>query len=584
MKLRVEVNGNNLSLFEDMQLQLDMESPVYFGDRQGDAIPNIKAYSFLIPNSSANRIALDRPELLDNPNDLIKVDDCRIYFESNLILVGIGKVTNAPKSAAYTFQFLGGLAGNLSTFKDQFITELDYDGDRSLGADEAAVLAHAKLTAQDFSSYDYTFPMIKIAETAGSEYEYINHYYNDAYFKMETIATVDTYSTLVPCPKLHYVLDHIFSSVGYTLAGVFDDHPHKDELLSLIIFNIQSLDFTTTENPDVTNFTLATELNIKNHLPQVTVDSFIKAVCFTFCWTPFISPQLKIISIKDNKRLLDQKTSIDWSKKVNPEYNKERKNTEIISVLCYNHSSDDDLELPSSLDGVGEVFFVDTLADLPTDLTTNEVGRVYYVNSLNHYYDFIGIRPPDIELFNLRAQVFRCNEDNPVQSIELNTDTLYMINKSVNDLILGQVPFNPGSILLPQFYTKLISRLYEDVKALKDLPLLFYRGLVEDANTDEYPMANNSNYDLDENDTYDLSLLINGEKGIYKTWWEAWLTAVKNMSPVTYNTRVTSNDLEQLDFSKKIRIDKHEYFIRRIRITLTPNEIKPATIDYMKLS
>ena len=585
MRLSIRVEDKYLDLFENTSIQIDAQSPVYFGDRASDAIPGIKTYSFSIPSTAANRIALDRPELLDNPNDFISISDCRIFFDSNLILFGTARVKVAPKMGPYTVQFIGGLAGNLTSLKEQFLTELSFDGNRTLGSDQATALTNAKTVAQNPDTNDYNFPMVKIAASAEDKYEYVNHYHNDAFFKSTTIDTVDTYSTLVPMAKLSYVLEHIFDSVGYKLSGVFSDHEYKDELNRLLIFNNQSLDTTssTLENPTVDAYSLKLIFNLKEHLPRITINNFIKAVCFTFNWTPFIRPQQNSIFLADNNRLLNQKARKDWTNKVDPRYTKEEKIQNIITTFCYEHSSDDDSDLPSSLDGVGELFEVNTLSDLP-QLTVNEAGRLYYILSLNKYYDFLGIRPVDQEVYKLRAQIFRCNVDDQVDVIAFNTNTLFMINKAASALITNQSPESESTAMLPLFYSDIVSLLYGSIDRITDIPLIFYRGIVQDANGDNYPMANNTNYNLAESDAYNLSLLINGPKGIYQTWWKDWMEAIQKMVPVTFTTRLTANDLEQLDFSKKVRIDKHSYFIKRVRVTLTTREIRPAIVEYMKIN
>ena len=126
---------------------------------------------------------------------------------------------------------------------------------------------------------------------------------------------------------------------------------------------------------------------------------------------------------------------------------------------------------------------------------------------------------------------------------------------------------------------------------MKDIVLLFYRGIqtLSSINADnpdsiDYPLASPLNYDYFGNRIGNYSLIWTGQDGIFNTWWKDWHEAIQRMRGVSYSTRLKAVDIANLDLSKKKRIDKYLYFIKRIRLTITINEIKPAIVDYMQIN
>ncbi|MCH2046312.1 MAG: hypothetical protein MK212_19515, partial [Saprospiraceae bacterium] len=149
------------------------------------------------------------------------------------------------------------------------------------------------------------------------------------------------------------------------------------------------------------------------------------------------------------------------------------------------------------------------------------------------------------------------------------------------------LPFLP--FFYPCYWKQLISPM-SDGKIMKDIALLFYRGQrniptinADNQETNSYPLATPLNYDWYGNKIGNYALVWTGTYGLYETWWKEWHEAMQRMRPVTYQTRLKAKDISNIDLSKKVRIDKHLYFIKRIRITLTTDEIKDAIIEYMQV-
>lgn len=159
-RLKISKAGNALDLDENTSIQLDMRSPLYFGDRPNDILPNVKAYRFTIPSTPHNRILLNRPELLDNYDDFLAEDGWLIQYDGKLIERGRLEVEEAENEGGdYEATFIGGIAGKLYDLKETDISEYDYlKADIGNGKDDQSVLDHAAFVTENPDSFDYLFP------------------------------------------------------------------------------------------------------------------------------------------------------------------------------------------------------------------------------------------------------------------------------------------------------------------------------------------------------------------------------------------------------------------------------------------
>lgn len=605
MKLRIGKNGKYLNLFPDTSLQLDIISPVYFGDRSPGFLPNVKAYSFTIPNDAHNRALLDRPELLDNPKDLLVEEGWQVSYNGYIILSGRLEIEDTTRSGSYKVTVIGGIGGNLYDLKEIYLNQLDL-GQPNLGEDDNTVLDTITGITQAPDDSDFLFPTVRVAQDAGLEtpefeegdpepdpaptrYKYANRYRGGAHIREEVQYDNPVYSTFIPMLRLRRVIENALSQVSYQMAGVFTSHEHAEELSHLILFNTRTLDQDESLTPptEYEDISLKTDVDLNLHVPEVKCNDLIREVCNTFCWAPFVDPLSQVVTLTPMKDILRNQSFRDWTAKVFPEYVKSRKLRDIPVSFQYEHTSDDEYAELVDTDQhrfVTKVYA--TYAEADADLTNDDRGAIVYIEAYNEYYEFRGLitRPSGTVplLVGLGKNLGYINDQQEPVFIP-DTDSLLMWTESNAEAGWSGYSF-PGVECLPVFYGSLITPWYEDGEQIDKIVLLFYRGLQLDGDDELYPLASSGSYNYASEQVGNISLHWNGETGIYNVWWKDWHEAILRMRPVTFPTRMDESDLANLDFSKKIRIDKHLYFLKRVQITINANSINTASVEYMQIN
>ena len=562
-------NGKNqhLDLYPKLQFQIEIKSPIYFGSRSSsDQIPNVKTYQLRIPDSAHNRLILDRPDSLDNPEDLHESTDWYIYFERKLIFQGTAKVTKARKHSGYDFQFIGGLAGSLSKLKSKKLNEYTYGGERTF---TGGIVQHASATAAFPQNYDYLFPPVYLGANHDTGFDYINNWDNSSYKGIDSGALI---STFIPCLKVKYILTHLLSESELTLDGIFNVGDHATELSNLILFNTVAHDIVDTDppsyGPDI--------INLSKHVPEIKASIFINNICMLFCASPFLDLKNNKLHIKANKDLLNQ-AATDWTNKTLRYYSILRR-LDIPDGFEYLELSAKATEAWNKLPDAVDFKTVATVSHLETNILKFDTEKDYnYVTSQNTYYKKQkNATETAIEWvpFHQILDPYNENAENPLL---LNIGTLQMNPRDTNETTTWfNSPLWFESIKHPKFTGSKLNKLC----------LLFSRGLQSPLSGNDRPLFSNNVFD--DSDTQisgaNLSLLWNGTNGLYETWWKDWLSKIESSKPVEFSLLLNATDLEQLDLSNKYRIGQHDHFIKKLQITITANEIKPVIAEMIALS
>lgn len=598
MRLKIGINGQFLDLRRGTQLQLDMQSPIYFGDRDPDLLPGIKAYTIAVPNTAHNRLLLNRPDRLDNPAEFLYESGWIVYYDDYLLLEGRLAVEDGVKDSDIAVTFVGGLAGNVDDMKERKLYDLDLGGSVEVGTTDAEVLAHAAVVAANPDNYDYVFPTVKIhkdgernEDDEPTRYQFLNLYNTAAYVKTDTVELKTVYSTMAPMIRLRYLLEQALADVGYTLAGIFDTHELSDELNELILFNTTSLDtFTGSISPDGYTFadmSLKGKIDLRFHVPTKTSADVLRTVCNLLCIAPILDTAGRRMILTWVGGLLTTAIRRNWTEKVDPIFRREKPIEDIPLEFKYEHASEDDyaVQWGKQLNGLTIERTHDKLVDADNAITLDDDDTIIFIKSLNECFEARGVtRGPspivDMRAFSKGKDLGIINE-NQLPSYSPTADTLHMITKSEKRGV-PRVDF-VGEQYLPAYFADIVTPM-QTGKQIKDIILLLYRGMQTGFGGNQYPLAASGPYDFNENIIGNMSLLWNGEKGLYDTWWAAWMTALRAMRPVVYATRLTAKDLSNLDWREKVRIDQHAYFVKRVQVTLTTDNIFPASVEYMQIN
>ncbi|MCH2046330.1 MAG: hypothetical protein MK212_19605, partial [Saprospiraceae bacterium] len=500
--------------------------------------------------------------------------------------------------------------------KNTYLQQLDL-GLIDLGNTDEDVITHANEVAQHPDAYNYVFPTVKVAaqtdfepipnqdsditdeevEERPTNYEYINRYLNSSYVRHILPLVINRWSTLTPMIRLKYVLQKALEVVGYSLKGVFDNDQHADELNQLILFNNNTLDQLASQTEeDITfeNLSFKKSIRLSEYLPEFKVNELIRNVCNTFAWTPFVNTNKKEVVFSPLRDLLQAQHDEDWTDRVEPIFTRSKKLENIPMRFTFSGVSEDFSSIRKasiSIDEVDFIFnsyqeFVDTITD------PDDNGKRIYISSLNEFFEII-LQSQNGVIIRRRIRTLGKDfgiinyYDEPEYIPKLSTLLMMTSTYFANGNSFWQ-PFNP--FFYPCYFSGLMSPMSNGDR-MKDIVLLFYRGIqtLSSINADnpdsiDYPLASPLNYDYFGNRIGNYSLIWTGQDGIFNTWWKDWHEAIQRMRGVSYSTRLKAVDIANLDLSKKKRIDKYLYFIKRIRLTITINEIKPAIVDYMQIN
>jgi len=119
----------------------------------------------------------------------------------------------------------------------------------------------------------------------------------------------------------------------------------------------------------------------------------------------------------------------------------------------------------------------------------------------------------------------------------------------------------------------------------KSLRLLFYRGIKEDTTGYKFPLASsdvwcyeNGQKIKDPNADYSLSLW--GEYGRFEKWFKKWMHWKKaNNRSYVVNKMMHPNELNQLNFANKYRINNKNYLIKSAKVTIKMRQISPVELE-----
>jgi hypothetical protein len=590
MRLQIGKNGNYLHLRRGTAMQFDIQSPVWYGDRAPESLPGIKSYSFTVPNTSHNRQLLRRPDLLDNPAAFLAEDGWYIYYDGRLLFEGRIEVEDTKVDEDFRITFIGGLAGNLSILKETYLNEMLADDVRTF----PSILDHALDVLNAPNDYDYRFPTIRTWENPDYDedgtpqrYEYLNYYDSNSYVRSFTEETGNVYCSLSPQLRVNFVMKKCFELAGYSMKGVFESYKDALELRRLILFNQYTLDETDVvgSNPPFEDVSLSNTIRLANHVPQnLLASSFVKKICAAFGWAIFRNTQERTVTIKPWKELLAA-PFIDWTSKAEPAPLRKKTIENIPTKYQYNHTGDDAYadDWPLRLNNREVDFYFSNYAEAQATLGPGDEGKLCYIESVNTYMEFKVIIAGDPGL-SIRGKSLGVINDFDTQVYDVDVDTLHTVTPfEINGDHIGR-PL--GKEKMPAFYGDVVSPWADGDNFDEEVILLYDRGKQQYPDlSGYYAAASNNNYvAIDIIPVGNLSLIWEGTYGMYNTWHKAWNEAIQRMRPITYATRLTAADIAQLDFSKKVRIDKFLYFLKRVQLTLTTDEIKTATVEYMQIN
>jgi hypothetical protein len=601
--IAIKINNEYLDLPETFAVSMQQQSPLF----KETATATGYSYPIEIPLTPKNRQILGYLDQLDIAKDF-DTYPCTISFGGAELILGTLNINSIDqkKASAYIIEY------NFDSKRlDTNIRDIPLGGVRSIVPTMyAEMYEHANaLVHSDADSSDYVFfpthnnrffegheVMNNTLHTAPHTYSHVinlwdfqKQSYFDAvrYLQMGFDYAFDVYidvdetvkqSTYVPYPYVVAILRYIARYLGeYKLVG---DWVNDAYIKKLCIYNTHSLDNVSSFTTMLGTFPQIksdADIDLKNHLPDVSIKTFISEIANLFNLAVTIDNKNKQLKITSKNNILNSAEIYTYQHEPIITITPPEKN--IVSVSLEMAIDEQDTYQDSK-----KLLVIDAkvLPDANAFSVGDTVGAIRfspasYVGKVNGSY-----RPsivPNAPKFLLDTGLMeRRAEIGTLETLKnINIDYAYYDNSSASTpatYLSGIIP------IAQQIGNSSIYGVQEDYL----FRLMFYAGMNPDPNGyGVYPIGTNDIYDDNGNVIGDYSLKWRGgPHALYEAWWQKWLT-VYTGKKITVPLILSIAEILALDLTKKIRIANKLYLIADISYTLSNNGISNVKANCIQI-
>jgi hypothetical protein len=440
-----------------------------------------------------------------------------------------------------------------------------------------------------YPTYNYTFFPVKnpdfYSDKNATYNGYIN-YYSGGKFVGNSLDGAGFFAyNICPFLYLQFVLKAAFNASGLNIAGnILSDADFK----KIVIYNNYALDnmlYTQTGTLQGNNW--MTKIKYKNHVPDISVGEFLKAVRSTFFLAYMISNENAEVNVKTLEEIITSSDYEDWTNIASPDTDEETSETDGYILQPQLDDSDDAAdEVMPDVSSFTIKEPVNTVADLPT--TGNENNDLRLVKNLNHYYKVSQYLDTTASPNTLNWRWDYYSENLNKFTIGNGKEKLEFLSGVVNTKKITSASAPDKNWIIPYAKQTGSSPEYGLGQNPYTLRFLLYQGLQPGKETDNspitYPLGTPYERDYDENVIGDLRLSIEGDNGIYNKFAKKWLSFLSTARPIKFNLPgLDETRIRSLDFSIKKRIDGVDYLLADIDITYAGTGIKTPVGYFYKV-
>lgn len=545
--------GEFLDTEANLNLQFELNNQV-FSSSDPTVIPGSFTFPASIPLSGKNKRLLGDPQLVTNARKRTAIEGVWVYLDGIPFFYGTLTIGDCDEKTAK----ISIVSNPVSQLKNIPLNTLDLGGDRVIG-DAAAMLAHAKDTAQNPEDHDYVFcPIVNryfLDEPTGDERCFMQNHFNEA---AEVFQVADAYPIFMPFIKVDYLLERIFSGIDYSFSNQFQT---ITELRRLCLYNNRSM-WTAAGMP--------TTLNLQNHVSKTGATEFIKKLAAVFNLGLFTNPFTKTIRLIPVRDIYRRAAKFDWTAYA---YRDMTVGSEGNAPKSFDFEADGSDQMfaanaaqirPADADVIARVTNIDELEANPDYVTTS---GIYYIVSREgyYYYDFAAGSAFRYRLIYTELGPAPTRDSSDVFTMALSPLFDWFPRGDIFQAPASSAPGGPMPSCRIAGAVQYVSGS-EVIKQEAEIPdrLLMYRGWQQNAAiTHHYPQACTTPYQALGilNDEY--SLRLQGDYGIYKQWWS---TSLRDGKPVTLKFALPVGALIEFSFEDKIRVQNMDYFAKTLRI------------------
>lgn len=367
----------------------------------------------------------------------------------------------------------------------------------------------------------------------------------------------------IPFPYVHHLFKKMVADSNYALTGSFFNDA---EIRTLILSSMFCQD-----KPDPSDTYMGDELDLRNHVADLTPGTFIQALKSLFCIGIFFKDAENQCYVVPFKELYASPDYDDWTDKAS------------------------DLKKIQELDKGFEFAHTFSVSDALNGAYNKEYSLYRFKGTVNTIADL-----PTVG--NVRKDVMLVLQNNTFYTVDVNDVTLWVeYSEFLNNLQYSDKSINikpqlgPMGITASQYIASdpprtwnalfpncsaIGTSIYWDLFTPYTPQLLFFRGLRKDADDDDYPMASYDVYDYAFNKIANYSLKWDGADGLVAKWWTEYINFWQNTRLVTRRIALGEKELRDPKPWLKKRIDRVNAFYKQIRFTLTELGFQNVEVDY----
>jgi hypothetical protein len=601
--LELTSNGTPIVLTPGTSVQLEYNSPLF----DEEVLQGNFSYGLSVP-AAPNGEVYGYPELPENAASAPRELPATLSDDGHVLLEGIQQL-RAASPTRYAVNVIGGLNAVVGQLHQRKIHSFCYGGPRTLPLfvplepqypAMPGIVAHANDVVRNPKDYDYVFAPLANPSFLDPEKPNPNTFVNPwahepepifgqpeegtfAYFF--TVGQVPGSSSpppeqppMCPFPWLRYVLSSIFSEAGFRIE---QEAFMPGELADLVIAGNACIN-----SADMLGFPAAFQL--ADVLPDLTVAELLYKLRNDFGLVVVMSDEQTVRTIY-HKDLPGNPDYIDLTHLASAARETEYGEPKGVTLTYTVDPADQAFEgLLNDLTMYEQGEPVALLSDLPTQVAVvydaqgvpslpaqqirlveekqaYYLGRYYYAHGQATSYVSWAFYSLDHASYLVAGGGEEFAQGLTTTRMDVRTFTYATGNTGLYPCM-----DQPGYIL---------GRKVPRSTALR---LLFWRGMQPMQGTDRfYPMLSTGNTNLLGETVGECTLRLGGEDGTVSKWLSAWLRVKLTPSLMKDSWALSSFELSQLNYIRKVRIDGVDYLVRKVSATVPMR--KRATVQLVKL-
>lgn len=567
----IRVNNESLDLPEGLIITLERINPFLQFSKD---INGSYTFPFTVKNTDTNARLLNyagvyQKKINGEGVDAVVYDDGIPIFKGKLKIERPLHDLNYSSRTTISCYIVTDVADFWQEIKDVKLRQVAVGGDRSWPWDGLSTLPaspgfwrHIHVVANAApNSYDYAFyPVINKGWASGTEFpEIMNMMYWDVAEAPLEVRFPTVYvglasreaNRIVPFPYLHYVLQKCFDHIGWKLSGDILTDP---DFLKITMLNFRAIDWASPgSGPNSYYAKNPVVFNLQDHLPDITLSSFLIALKNRFGWWYDFDVVGKTCTINGVVDLTTQ-TPVDFTEYAAPLIEKSALTNERKFALKTTDGQGGGSIDFSLIDYKGAI---NTLALLPAASNTI-YGWVYFVSQDNNYWI---CERTDADVYEWQRFAYNLYDYVPAGA----TDDI-----STDAGTVGMEAYDSYFTLLPRMDNQgqWFGRS-DDEAAAWGVHLLFFHGRKNKSSisSEQYPYACNHIYDPSMNQigewalTYNFIKIGGTDVGLYKTFWEAFLLMLQSSEEHSLTLNLPLYVMKNIDFKKPGLVKGVRHFI-----------------------